>query len=153
MDRIEIQPAAVEQVHKALKTGRRIAIDMDVQNIAQDLREIRATLKLEYDPGEDIFVVLDEVTMPNGSIEEKLVTTWDCVRNGPLDQRLVRRIREIAHPSYDLAAELEKADKAADLERARRFREKVGPAAERLAHALRKDLGSTERAFVPKAVA
>lgn len=152
MERIEIQPASVAQVHRALRTGRLVGIGDDVQNIAADLRAIRDTLKLEYDPGEDVWIVRDTVTKPDGSTEDKLVTTWDCDRNGQLDQRLVQLVRQIASPDYNLAAELDKADRAADRERARQFREKVGPAAERLRHALRKDLGVKSRAFVPEAI-
>lgn len=149
-ERIEIQPAALAQVHRALHSGSRVLVGADVQNIAQDLHEIRASLRLEYDPGEDIWIVVDMVVERDGSIAEKLVTTWDVEKNGPVDQRLVQRVREIASPGYDLAAELEKADRQAERNRAHAFRQQVGAAAERLSHALRKDLGMKGgRAFVP----
>jgi hypothetical protein len=151
-ERIEIQPAGVAQVHRSLRLGDRIVVDDDVQNIASDLRAIRATLRLEYDRAEDLWFVMDLVAKPDGSSEEKLVTVWDAEKNGGIDQRLVQRVREVAAPGYDIAAELEKADREAERERSRRFREQVGPAAEKLKWALRKDLGADKgRAFVPGA--
>jgi hypothetical protein len=150
VERVEIQPAGVAQVHRALRTGRRVLITEDVQDIASDLKEIRATLKLEFDPDSDLFVVMDVVTNPDGSIEDKLVTVWDVERNGQLDRRLVERIREIAAPGYDLVAELEKRERQDERDRSSRFREQVGPAAEKLKWALRKDLGADKnRAFIP----
>lgn len=151
-ERIEIQPAGVAQVHRSLRIGDRIVVDDDVQNIARDLREIRDTLRLEYDRAEDLWFVFELVDQPDGSTEEKMVTTWDAEKNGPVDQRIVQRVREVAAPGYDLAAELARLDAQAERDRSSRFREQVGPAAERLSHALRKDFGAKERAFVPKAV-
>ena len=141
MERIRIQPASIAQVHRSLRSGTRTLVREDVQQIAQDLHEIRATLKLEHDPLEDIWVVLEEVTDRKGDRKDKLVTTWDVAENGPVDQRLVQHVRKLASPGYDLLAELDKADRQGERDRAHRFREQVGPIAERLQHALLKDLG------------
>lgn len=153
MERVEIQPAGIAQVHRALRTGKRVLVTEDVQNIARDLREVRETLRLEFDPDSDLWFVIDKIEHPDGSSEDKMVTVWDVERNGTIDQRLVERVRQVAHSSYDLGAELERLDREAERERSSRFREQVGPAAERLKHALRKDLGANNnRAFVPRGV-
>lgn len=143
MDTIEITPATLAQVHRT-RNGHQIAIDDDVQGVARDLLAIDPSLRLHYDPHGEYYVVKQLVTERDGTVTEKLVTTAL-----ELDQRIVHRVRQIAHPSYDYAAELDRVDAAADRERDRRQAELVGPMAERLAHALRKDLGATNRAFMP----
>lgn len=146
-ERIEISPATVAQVHRSRK-GVRVAVDDDVQNVARDLRELRSTLVLEFDPVEEFYIVLDRVTLADGSTEDRLVTTaTEC------DQRLVSRVRYISGDGYDYAAELDRVEAQAERDRAHEFREQVGDPAERLAHALCKDLGLTgSRAVVPRGV-
>ena len=143
MERVQISPATVAQVHRSQR-GARVAVTADVQNVARDLQQIRESLVLEFDPVEDFYVVLDRRVMPDGSEEDHLVTTaLEC------DQRLVNRVREISSESYDFVAELERVEAAAERDRQHAFREQVGEPAERLAHALRKDLGMTsDRTFI-----
>ena len=147
MERVTISPATAAQVHRSQK-GVRVAVADDVQNVARDLREIRSTLTLEYDPIEDFWIVGDERTLPDGSIEEYLVTTaQEC------DQRLVQRVREIAQPSYNYADELERLEAQDERRQRQAFAEKVGPIGEQLAHALCKDLGlNGGRAFISRDV-
>lgn len=148
MDRIEISPASVAQVHAA-RGGRRVLIDDDVQGIARDLRDIDAALKLEFDPGEELYIVYQQVLAGDGSLEDRLVTVWSVERNGPVDKRLVHRIREIAAPGYDLAGELDLIDGEAQRRAEHEFSEAFGDVADRLGHALLKDLGEKPRVFVP----
>lgn len=149
MERIEIQPALVAQVHRT-KVGRNVLIDDDVQGIARDIHEIDKSLCLEFDPGEELYVVFQRLQMADGSTEDRLVTTWSMERNGPIDKRLVARIRQIASEGYDYAAELDRIDKEAAAAEDRKFDEQMGPAAEKLAWALLKDLGEDQgRIFVP----
>jgi hypothetical protein len=75
--------------------------------------------------------------------DERLVTTSQT-----FDQRLVERIRQITHESYDLAGELAREDDRRDRERDHEFSEQVGEIGERLFHAMRKDKGRTDTAFV-----
>lgn len=148
MDRIEISPASVAQVHRT-RVGGNIQIDDDVQGIAKELHEIDASLCLEFDPDEDLYIVYQAVAEPDGSTSEKLVTTWPLDRNGPLDKRLVHRIRQIASEGYDYVAELDRIDAEAKAREEYEFAERMGPAAEKLAWALLKDLGEGQsRAFI-----
>lgn len=152
MDRIEISPASVAQVHRT-RVGRNVLIDDDVQGIARDLREIDKSLKLEFDPGQEMYVVYQVVCEPDGSVSDKLVTTWDIERNGPLDKRLVHRIRQIAAAGYDYAAELDRVDAEAEKAAEYAFAEEFGPVADQLAWALLKDLGENKgRVVVPREV-
>jgi hypothetical protein len=50
VERVEIQPAGSPRSTGRCGPAKRIVVDDDVQNIARDLREIRDTLRLEYDP-------------------------------------------------------------------------------------------------------
>lgn len=145
---IDIEPASIAQVKRTDK-GRLVAVEGDVQNVANDLHAIDKGLRLAYDPDQDYYVVHHLRVLGDGSVEEHLVTTARAC-----DQRLVERVREISLPGYSYAEELEKMEAAAKRARDRDFSERVGPAAERLRHALRKDLGlGGDRAFVPGGLA
>lgn len=148
MERIEISPAPLAQVHRT-RVGRNVLICDDVQGIARELCEIDASLHLEFDPGQEMYVVFQRRALADGGMEDQLVTTWDVARNGQLDKRLVHRVRQVCSDGYDLAAELELADAEAAAAAEHEHAERVGPIAERLAHALLADLGETNsRAFI-----
>lgn len=149
MDRIEIRAANVAQVHRT-RVGKNILIDDDVQGIARDLADIDKTLKLEYDPGQELYIVFQAVTNSDGSVEERLVSTWDCEANGPIDKRLVNRIREISAEGYDYVAELDRIDAAAKRAEEHEFEETFGPVAEKLAWALVRDLDGGKPVSVSK---
>lgn len=149
MERIEIQPANVAQVHRT-SVGKNILIDDDVQGIARDLATIDPSLKLEFDPHEELYIVYQARLLGDGSVEDTLVTTWSVERNGPLDKRLSKRVAQIASEGYDYAAELDRIDREAQAAEDHAFTERFGPMAERLADALLKDLGEDKgRIFVP----
>jgi hypothetical protein len=142
-ERVEIEAASLAQVRRS-KKGTLVVVDDDVQNVARDLKDIDKSLRLEYDPHEEFFVVTQHRVLGDGSVEEHLVTT-----SRACDQRLVQRVREISDPRYDYAGELEKAEDAANRAREQKFEEQIGAGSEQLAHALRKDLGlSGGRAFI-----
>lgn len=145
-DRLEIQPASLAQVQRSDR-GDLIAIDDDVHNVARDLKAIDSGLKLEFDTVEEFFVV-SWLHMEDGQVKEKLVLT---ARD--LDQRIVERVRRISLPDYDYVRELERIDREADRRADHEHREQVGPYAERLRHALRKDLGlGGDRAVIPRGI-
>jgi hypothetical protein len=76
------------------------------------------------------------VRQPDGSVEEHFVCAYR-----ELDHRVLRDARKYTSPGYDLAAELEKLDDSNDRRMDHRRREQSGEIGERLAHALRTDLG------------
>jgi hypothetical protein len=137
-DILDIQPASLTQFQRA-RNGKLIGITEDVGNVAQSLRDIDRALRLAYSPDQDISIVSHQ----DGDTE-RLVTTMQ----GTPDQRLVRRVREIASEGYDFAKELEKTEQANRKVRQDEFRERVGEVGERLAHALRKDLHAENRVFL-----
>lgn len=147
MQRVEIRPGQLAQVQKVLRTGKLIAIDDDVQGVANQLFDVDRGLRLGYDPGEDLWIV----SHVDGEGTESFVSSFeDC------DARIVARMREIARPGYDFAGELERLDREADARREREISDQIGPIGERLAWALKRDLGRHEvtnsrvsRAVVP----
>ncbi|UTI65607.1 hypothetical protein NBH00_05200 [Paraconexibacter antarcticus] len=147
MDYVEISPATITQVHQAMgRTKSLVLVDDDVQGIATSLQEIDDSLHLHYDPQQDIWVVTQEVHQPDGTVEDKLVTT----HSGDLDHRLLNRVRQVTGRGYDMHADIEASERAAERVRDRERLEQVGPTAERLLHALRRDLGyDQDRIFVP----
>lgn len=131
-------PASITQV-RAGKDGRREIIDGDVLNIAKQIKAIDPSLHLWWIEKGGYFAVIELKDH-----KQRLVTTAL-----ELDERLLRKIEKIAHPSYDFAGELEKKDKRAEKNKAHRFREQTGEIGERAAHALRKDLQAKNKAFIP----
>lgn len=138
MERIEIQPASIEQVRRG-RAGKSVLVSDDVGGVAKDLAQIDPTLKLVAYVDEDIYAVEQHVQLSSGQVEEHLVTT-----STTCDQRLVERIREITRPGYDVAAEQERIETEAQARHTAEQRERVGDAAERLAFALSRDLGRHE---------
>ena len=138
---MEITPASIAQVRKG-RDGRSVVIEDDVLDIARRIKEIDPSLLLRWNELGEYFVVAQII-----GDEEKLVTTTT-----ELDERLIHRLKHIAHASYDVGKEAERIDKQADKEAEHRFRERVGEAGEVAAHALRKDLQDQTRIIVPKGV-
>lgn len=132
---MDIEPATLAQVKRG-QNGEFIAIDNDVQNVAQDLLGIHPNLKLRYSELGQYFVVYKEWMHPVNGLKQELVTTAKS-----LDQRLVKRVRHVMSAEYDFLKEAEKMDKKADADARYKFEEAVGEKAEELAHALREDLG------------
>jgi hypothetical protein len=145
---MEITPASLPQIQKG-RRGRVVFVDHDAFDIAKRLREIDTSLRLAWNEFGEYFVVYQILRGPNDSEIEHLVTTWDPKTNGAPDGRLVERVMKIAHPEYDFAAELDRIDREADKKNDYEFAQKVGPYAERLYHAMRKEMGIKDSIIVP----
>lgn len=128
---MRIQAASLTQIARA-RNGRMVVIDDDAGAVAAQLREIDPALRLSVSDVTGHYVVSQ---MLDDGTEHLVLTALE------LDGRIVRRVREIAHPSYDYAADLEAVEAEAEREQDHKRRERVGEIGERLAHAIRKDTG------------
>lgn len=137
---MEIRPASLAQVQRA-RNGQMVQIDNDVLGVAQQLKEIDEGLHLRYSEAGGYFVIY--YVDPEKKTEYMVSTMQE------LDPRAIERMRQISSSSYDLIKEVEKQEAQAEKDRDHQIRENAGPVAERLAHAVRKDLGDTSRIFVP----
>lgn len=152
IESVPIQPVPLDRVRK-LRNGRRIVVTGDVGDVALRLKEVDDRFVLSYQPGEGLYVLELHTPQADGSVEEHFVGAYE-----ELDPRIVERARQISAPGYDLAAEIERAEKEADRLHAHRQAEQIGDIGERLRFALSKDLGRHEigrttksRAFIPRA--
>lgn len=145
---MEVRPtkADITQFVQA-RDGTLVTIENDVQNVANSLHEIDPHLRLRHSEAGGYFVVY---WLPDGEEEGNgdLITTAQ-----ELDQRIVHEVREIYHrcsqPGYSFADELEKRDVDAKKAQDAEWLERHGETYQRLAHAIRKDLGIKKRVFVP----
>lgn len=134
---IDIEPASYQQVVAAGSDW--VVIDDDLGGIAKELRELDSRLHLRYNVGQGFYAIYAK---EKG--EEYLVGTYKS-----LDRRVTERIRYIMSGSYDFVAEGEKAEDKREKEFKAKMNEVHGEGAERLAHALRRDLGlNNNRAFI-----
>jgi hypothetical protein len=141
----ELQPVALDRIMRT-RNGRRVAIHADVGSVVAQLREIDERLHVFYVPDQAFFSVELHTPRPDGSVDEHFVGAYES-----LDGRVIQRIREITRPGYDLGAELERIDREAQVQADHRHREQTGEIAERVAHAVRQDLGVRSKAFIPRA--
>lgn len=144
---INIPTASIATIRKTLQ-GRTVSIEDDVQGIAKQIAEIDSSLGLQVSEqeGELVWIVVQRFAEEDGSTSEHFVT--DMV--GELDQRILQRVRQVTGRGYDLIAEIDKAEAEADREQDRRRLEQMGPVAEKLAYAFKKDLHADKRRiFVP----
>ena len=149
---MEIEPvrADINQVMRG-RDGRMVEIESDVNNVAADLSDLDHHFRVRWSDGGEYFVVY---WRPDGADlgDGYLVTTAQ-----ELDQRVVKLVSEIHYKvrndvRYSLSAEIEANHDKADKERDHQFTERAGEMYEKLAHALRKDLGTTAKAFIPRDV-
>lgn len=150
----EIQPAHLSQLLKG-QDGRLVEIPGDVGGVVSDLQRLDRTLRVRVleDATPPIFVVYQRIEEKD-RITEHLVTTVEAyfTQSGTvegLDQRVVRRVEEIMHPSYDLPGRIESHASRRECERKKDLEEKVGETAELMVHALRRGNHVTDRVFVP----
>jgi hypothetical protein len=150
---MRIEPADIIQVQRA-RDGRMVEIDQDAGNVAQDLKRIDPHLKVRFaENGNPPFWAVYHESDDNRSTYLVLTAKAYQVSSGVwtgLDQRIVQRIMEIGHSSYDYANELENANRAVKESAREAFREKVGGAASEAAWAARKDLGIKNRAVITR---
>lgn len=154
---MKVEPAHVNQVQRGV-TGRMLEVDADVGGVAEDLKRIDPSLRVRFaEAGNPPFFAVYHESEDGRStylvLTVKAYQTSTGVWAG-LDQRVVKRIMEIGHSSYDFAAEVERANVSAKSRTRKEFREKVEASAEEAAFALRKDLGVRYRgrAFIPKSL-
>lgn len=140
----DLEPASIAQVQRG-QDGKLVEVSGDVGNVVADLRRLDPTLRVRVleDASPPCFVVY-QLIAHGGMTKEHLVLT--CTK---LDQRIVKRVEEIMHPSYDFAGQLERNALKRKTDSRKGFRERVESHADRLLHAAQKDLGVKPRIFVP----
>ena len=144
----EIEPARIEQIRMG-QNGKMHMITADAGGIADRLREIDPRLHLRYsEKGEYYVVYAREENDPPGS--GYMVGTYQ-----ELDGRIIKDLERIKwlnqQPDYSYADELEKQNLKAEAIREYEFSQKIAENAERLAFALRKDLGyAGDKAVITK---
>ena len=134
----EIEPAEMAQMRKG-RNGKMIAIDADVGNVAQELKRIDKRFHLRFsEEGEYFVVYLREEWEREGS--GHLVGTYK-----ELDQRIVKDIQKTYwkwnQPGFSFADELDELEKEKNDKFDYEQRQKMEDLTDRLAHAIRKDLG------------
>lgn len=151
---MRIEPAHIDQLHRALD-GRMIPISSDAGGVADDLRRIDPGLKVRFaengrPPFWAVYYEDEDGRSTHLVLTAKAYQSASGVWTG-LDQRIVRRVMELGHESYDYAAEVERQNRRAAKAKRQRFEETVAETGDVLAHALRKDLGAKYkgRVFVP----
>lgn len=148
---MKIEPAHVNQLRRA-NDGRMVEISEDAGNVAADLKAIDRYLKVRFaEAGRPPFWAVYHES--EDGRETHLVLTCQAVQNASgvwegLDQRVVRRIMQIGHSSYDYTAEIDAANRRAEAAKHEKFRAKVEESGEQAAHALRRDMGWKGRAFI-----
>lgn len=141
---MDISPATVDQLRLGAQ-GESVLIEADVGNVASSLAEIDPGLRLRFSEKGEYFVVYFEPPDRPGR-QELVLTAQEC------DQRIVKRVREIAAPGYDYGKELERLDREAEKARQDAFRERIGEGAERLYYEIRKAQGIRSKAFISKSI-
>lgn len=137
----DIQPLPIDQVVVALN-GNRILVDGEVGEYAQRLQEIEASLNLRIG-AQGGYIVYQEYER-GGRTKRHL-----CASYTELGERVLSDARRYTNPNYDVAAEQDKIESRLRAEAARAEHERVGEMAERLHHAIRKDLQVKDRVYVP----
>lgn len=110
--------------------------------LIKEINDIDNRLHVKFNRRQDFFVLYAKEQTPQGE-NQYLVKTFT-----KLDGRIVQRVREISDPSYDFIKEGEQMEKEHEAAKMHKIRESIGDTAEKLAHALRKDLGVKTHAFI-----
>ena len=149
---MDIQPAHISQIMQAAD-GTFVEISADASTVVADLKRIDRGFGVRFaengnppywhvyhqsEDGRETNLVMSVQAQQNA------FGTWEG-----LDQRIVRRIMQIGHSTYDFAAEVEKQNREASEAKHRTFRESIEPMAEQAAYAVRKDLGDKSRIYKP----
>ena len=154
MIHIEIRPASFAQV-SAARTGAYIEISDDVQGIANALHAIDPHIRLRYSEAGEHFVIYwasDPSKLAEEDGDSYLIFTAQ-----DLDHRIVKHMEEVCwrcqQPGYSFADELERTEVEAKKQEAHEWTERHGEMYERMAHAMREDLGYNQnRIFVAEGV-
>lgn len=147
-----LSPARLDQFVET--RNRQVIVDADSCAIVKDLKAIDPSLGVRFVDGpEPYFAVIQDIDHPDGRKDQHLVTTVQAYQTSfgtytGLDGRVVERIRQITHSSYDFVKEAEANKARWEEERRKERAEVLGEAAEQAAHAIRKDLGVKTKAFI-----
>lgn len=153
-DVIDLEPprATVQAGRLALTDKMELVpVENDVYHVVDRLRRIDPNLHLSYHKTEKVFVLEWRGLSDQGEMVEDFVGAYT-----ELDPRIVHLIEKLAarenRNRYVLSRELEALEAQKEREALHAHEERMGPAAEQLAHALRKDLGVNSRAYmhIPK---
>lgn len=116
-----------------------VEIDNDVQGVANALHHIDHHISLRFSETGNYFVVYWKPDGWDDGQGYQITTAQD------LDHRIVKSVEDIyakcKQPGYSFAKELEQAEDEAKAEEEHRQDEERGAMLEKLAHAMRKDLG------------
>lgn len=135
---MELEAASLSQIRMG-KNGRVVEIDNDVLGIAKQLLEIHPSLRLRYSEAGEYFVVYQIL---EGGKQHMVTTALE------LDGRLLDRVREVASEGYDFLSEIERREAKVQADHDHRIREQIGEGGERLAHAIRADMGERKPDYV-----
>ena len=136
---MEIPNASLVQVRTG-RDGQQITIEQDVLDIAKRIKEIDPRLSVHWNEFGGYFVIIEHCL--DGA--ERLVTTVQ-----ELDQRILDHLRKIGSDGWDVGKELERAENEAHAAHDYAFGEQMGEGSEKLAHAIKKDLGDQSKVFIP----
>lgn len=150
---MEIRPASLAQITKA-RNGKYVEVGDDVQGVANALHEIDPHIRLRYSEAGEYFVVYWSENPHMAEEDGGENTTYLIFTAQDLDHRIVHRMAEVYwkcnKPGYSFADELDKQEAEAKKQKDHEFTERNGENYERLAHALRKELGYDQhRIYVP----
>jgi hypothetical protein len=124
-----------------------VEVENDVYGVVENLKRIDSRLHLSFNRSREVFVLEWRGFNDQGEYVEDFVGAYT-----ELDHRIVHLIERLAarenRNRYDLVKELDALERAKDAETEYAFMEQVGPAAEELAFALRRDLGIKNRAYM-----
>lgn len=158
---MNVEPASFNQIRLG-EDGRLIEVSADVGGVVEKLREIDKGLRVRFAERGHCWIVYHEwhegCPRNNGNEGSTYLINTSNAYQGPtgawlgLDDRIVDRMREIGSETYDFAAKLEASRREREDKTLRAKSEKFGEIAEKGAHALRKDLGDTSRAVIPRDV-
>ena len=147
-----LSPARLDQFVET--RNRQVIVDADSCAVVKDLQDIDKTLGVRFVDGPSpYFAVTQTIEHGDGRVEQHLVTTAQAFQTefgtyAGLDNRIVERVRQVTHSSYDFMAEAEKNKREWEEARRKEREEVLGEMGEQAAFAVRKDLGSTAKAFI-----
>lgn len=141
---VPLQPANIDQVQGNLEHGF-VTIDADVGDIIKQIKAIDSRFGVEYNLRGEFFALFMEEPAPGGGTTQTLVNTFT-----ELDQRVVNRLMEIMHPSYNFGAEVDKLEDEKQKKFEAEWEDKVNEKSEEIAFRLRKQWGlDKDHAFIP----
>ena len=140
---MEVEPATVEQVRIAYETNEWVVISADSSATVAEIQRIDPTLRVRFSPRARMFAVYHEhAPIPpilTCRAHQNSSGTWEG-----LDNRVVRRLQYIDREGtggYDYAKALERETLAREARASHEFAERTGDGAERMAFAIRRELG------------